>query len=1168
MGRFRLNIPLFQQKSAWRMLSIRVQLTCLVAVCVVPVWVAAALLVNLGYQAKRALVTQGMQEMSRSLSMVVDRELASVQAALTALATSPSFASGDLAAVHAQAATLLQSWPGANIVVCDARGQQLINLRRPFGAPLPQRAIPETVRRIFEDGTPVVSDLYRGAVSRQPLIAIDVPVFRQGRVVYDLSMALPSSRLDSILSRRQLSGEMFGAILDSGGMVVAKTRQPQCFVGHRWCSVLRNAVTRSATGMVRTVSLEGDPLFTTFSRTSLANWVVVIGVPGSTVTGELHRWLAWALAGALFLSIAGVALAMVIGRNVTRSIRSLLRPALALGRGESLESMPCSGLREVDDVAQSLMRMSDLARERLAARDRAQELLHQSEQRYRSVVEDQTELICRFAPDGTLSFVNPVYCRVFGGTWDELVGKTWQTIVFDDDIPIIEERLAALSPANPVVIVENQVHTASGEVRWMQFVNRGIFDAQGRLLETQSVGRDITPRKRAEADLRENQQLLQAVVNGAEEIIFVKDLDGRFILVNPALLQLLGKPAREVLGRHSGQLYSVQDDADAIMENSRRVMATGRAETLEESVPTRSGYRLLSITKIPRFDADGRVIGVIGVGHDITERKLIEAAQKATIELLRLCNLSAGVEELVFSLDRFFREMTGCGSVTLRLLGDDDFSGYEGGGCRHYSAVAGDVADAGDPHDRPLCHGAAGWMFACLCGRVLAGSSDSDSQLFTARGSFWTNCARELSRNSVEPGREAVICNRCNLQGYESVALLPMRSCGDILGLLQLGDTRKGCFTVEKITLLERLVDYAAIALSKLMVDEALSRSEQSLREAQELAHLGSFVYSIPEDRCVTSVAADRICGADARYERTRAGWLAFIHPAHRKEMEGYLQDVIQRRLLFDREFRIVRINDGEVRWLHMLGRVECGVDGSPLRMVGTLHDITERRQAEDDLRAYARRIMDVEENLRKVVAAELHDEIGRDLTVLGINLSIIGTSLPLETAAPLRTRVEDSGRMLENVSRTVRNIMSTLRPPVLDDYGLAAALRWYGELFSRRTGIDVRVQVDDELPRVAAEREIALFRIAQEALTNVAKHAAARNVTLWLAHDDGLLLFSVVDDGRGLACGPESRNPESSGWGMTIMRERAELFGGVFRVHALPAGGVGVTVEMPKEEP
>jgi PAS domain S-box-containing protein len=137
----------------------------------------------------------------------------------------------------------------------------------------------------------------------------------------------------------------------------------------------------------------------------------------------------------------------------------------------------------------------------MAERQRTEKLLRLSEERYRKVVEDQTELICRFTADGMFTFVNDVYCRVFGKTSDELLGNRWQPKAFPDDVPVIEKQLRTMSPSNPVVVIENRAYSGSGEIRWMQFVNRGFFDEQGRIIETQAVGRDITERKIIEEKL-------------------------------------------------------------------------------------------------------------------------------------------------------------------------------------------------------------------------------------------------------------------------------------------------------------------------------------------------------------------------------------------------------------------------------------------------------------------------------------------------------------------------------------------------------------------------------------------------------------------------------------------------------------------------------------------
>jgi PAS domain S-box-containing protein len=147
-----------------------------------------------------------------------------------------------------------------------------------------------------------------------------------------------------------------------------------------------------------------------------------------------------------------------------------------------------------------------------------QNALFASEQRYRAVVSDQTELIGRYQTDGTLIFVNEAYCRFFGKTAGELVGRKWHPQAVTEDVPAIEERLRLLSPANPVVVIENRVCSGTGEVRWMQFANRGFFDRSGRLVETQSVGRDITDLKRVATELEASRTALRALAARVEAV--------------------------------------------------------------------------------------------------------------------------------------------------------------------------------------------------------------------------------------------------------------------------------------------------------------------------------------------------------------------------------------------------------------------------------------------------------------------------------------------------------------------------------------------------------------------------------------------------------------------------------------------------------------------------
>ena len=162
---------------------------------------------------------------------------------------------------------------------------------------------------------------------------------------------------------------------------------------------------------------------------------------------------------------------------------------------------------ELDQLATSFNRMrQNLARD-IIQREMAQKELRESEERYRSLVENQTELVSRFTPDGTFVFVNDAYCHFSEKTKDELIGKKWDPLPVDDDLQHVQEKLQTLSPSNPTVLIENRIRSGKGDIHWMQFANSGLFDLDGNLVEVQSVGRDITERKKVEEELRESEGL-------------------------------------------------------------------------------------------------------------------------------------------------------------------------------------------------------------------------------------------------------------------------------------------------------------------------------------------------------------------------------------------------------------------------------------------------------------------------------------------------------------------------------------------------------------------------------------------------------------------------------------------------------------------------------------
>jgi signal transduction histidine kinase len=249
-----------------------------------------------------------------------------------------------------------------------------------------------------------------------------------------------------------------------------------------------------------------------------------------------------------------------------------------------------------------------------------------------------------------------------------------------------------------------------------------------------------------------------------------------------------------------------------------------------------------------------------------------------------------------------------------------------------------------------------------------------------------------------------------------------------------------------------------------------------------------------------------------------------------------------------------------------LLSVIFYSLASSRSRALGMANEMTrDLRNSTEQLQAMSRQLVDVQESERRQIARELHDRVGQNLTAISINLDIMKSQIGEGGSSALRTRLDDAAALLESTSGSIENVMSELRPPMLDDYGLLPALQWYGEEFWRRTGIRVRVEGDEQMERVPQTSEIALFRIAQEALNNVTKHAHARHVDIALARNGSHVVMSVSDDGMGFDAAPAmASRRRRPGLGMVTMRERTQAVGGQFEIGPAPGRGARVVVRVP----
>jgi two-component system sensor histidine kinase UhpB len=217
-----------------------------------------------------------------------------------------------------------------------------------------------------------------------------------------------------------------------------------------------------------------------------------------------------------------------------------------------------------------------------------------------------------------------------------------------------------------------------------------------------------------------------------------------------------------------------------------------------------------------------------------------------------------------------------------------------------------------------------------------------------------------------------------------------------------------------------------------------------------------------------------------------------------------------------------------------------------------------------EKLRVLGARLSEVEEAERRRLARELHDQVGQNLTALGINLNVIKTQIPDDVASGVETFLDESLLLVEQTTERIRDVMADLRPPMLDDYGLMATLRWFGNQFTSRVGLPVTVRGQELAPRLAEPVENALFRIATEALTNVAKHAQATEATVVLEIEDETLRLTIRDDGIGFNPEGLANHEKDRGWGLLTMAERTEALGGRFWIESQPSHkGTRVIVEI-----
>ncbi len=503
-------------------------------------------------------------------------------------------------------------------------------------------------------------------------------------------------------------------------------------------------------------------------------------------------------------------------------------------------------------------------------------------------------------------------------------------------------------------------------------------------------------RLRAETALRESELRYRRLFEDATEGVVLADADTGVITdCNQTFLDLFGYDHSEVIGRPQTMLHPPEPGQAGVTHSFAQHRSDQQGAVLGVPILTKQGVVRHAEIKADVLEIAGHKV-VQAFFRDVTDARRYQHERETTLKLLRLLNnrLHDDTHELIGSLTGFIQEWTGCEAVGIRLREGDDFPYFETRGFPPEFVQAERYLCAHDAGGQLVRDGEGNPVLECMCGNVLCGRFDPALPFFTAKGSFWSNGTTELLASTTETDRQARTRNRCNGEGYESVALIPLRHGDKTLGLVQLNDRATNRFTPELIGFLENLADQITIALAQRQAQVALRVSEQRFRDISEAA--GEFIWETDEHGRYKYVS-DRVESLLGYRPDELLGRRSseFMAATEAQRVQAFWRERTGKKEGFRDFEKFVLSKSGRPVWLSLTAIPVLGPDGALQGYRGASLDITEQKHAEEALRVSEARFRAIVENSQ--AGYFQIDRQGRFTAVNGAWLRMHGYASPEE---------------------------------------------------------------------------------------------------------------------------------------------------------------------------